>query len=172
MCFHHLAHNYQGLHGLAGWRWLFIVEGAATAGWSIVASFILMDFPASTKRLSESERELAIRRLRLNDGRLETEDTPELSHLQALKLALANWRLWLFVVGYMAIVGASTMSYFYPTLVAGLGYDAVYAQYSTSKFSDTSRRRNISNPSWRDIDCSCILIQLNQSSRLSLVKRA
>lgn len=120
-----------GAHGLAGWRWLFIVEGAATAGWSIIASFILMDFPANTKRLSDRERALAIRRLQAANGRVETEDTPKLSHLQALKVALTNWRVWLFVVGYMAVVGSSTLSYFYPTLVAGLGYSTVVAQYMT-----------------------------------------
>lgn len=91
-----------------------------------------MDFPANTKRLSERERELAIRRLVANDSRVETEDTPRLSHIQALKKAITNWRVWLFVIGYMAVVGSSTLSYFYPTLVAGLGYDTVHAQYSKS----------------------------------------
>lgn len=33
------------------------------------------------------------------------------------------------VAGYMVIVGSSTLSYFYPTLVAGLGYTAHMAQY-------------------------------------------
>lgn len=37
---------------------------------------------------------------------------------------LENWRVWLFVLGYMAIVGSLTLTYFYPTLVQGLGYTA------------------------------------------------
>ncbi|KAI4592637.1 hypothetical protein KJ359_010539 [Pestalotiopsis sp. 9143b] len=126
-----ITKNLNGAHGLAGWRWLFIVEGAATAGWSLIASLFLMDFPANTKRLSERERALAIRRLQAANARVETEDTPKLSHFQALKVALTNWRVWLFVVGYMAVVGSSTLSYFYPTLVAGLGYSTVVAQYMT-----------------------------------------
>lgn len=117
--------------GMAGWRWLFIVEGAATSAWSIVASFILLDFPANTKRFSQRERELAIQRLLADSTRVETEDTPPLSHLQALKQSVAHWKTWLFVVGYMAIVGSSTLSYFYPTLVEGLGYPMVIAQYMT-----------------------------------------
>ncbi|CAJ2507398.1 Uu.00g085840.m01.CDS01 [Anthostomella pinea] len=127
-----ITRNLNGAHGLAGWRWLFIVEGAATAGWSIIASFILMDFPANTKRLSEPERELAIRRLMADPSRLDGgEDRPKLSHFGALKVALTDWRVWLFVVGYMAVVGSSTLSYFYPTLVEGLGYSTVNAQYMT-----------------------------------------
>lgn len=37
---------------------------------------------------------------------------------------LENWRVWLFVLGYMAIVGSLTLTYFYPTFVQGLGYTA------------------------------------------------
>jgi len=55
-----------------------------------------------------------------------------MGHLRALKLAVTNWRTWLFCVGYMAIVGASTLSYFYPTLVAGLGYTGFHIQVSES----------------------------------------
>lgn len=90
----------DGAHGIAGWRWLFIVEGATTAGWSVVSSFILLDFPATTKRLTERERELAIARIKADSMAVTTDDTP-LTHLQALKLSLKNWKTWLFVVGYM-----------------------------------------------------------------------
>lgn len=54
-----------------------------------------------------------------------------MSHGLALKLALTNWKTWIFVVGYMAIVGSSTLSYFYPTLVEGLGYKGANVQYMT-----------------------------------------
>ncbi|ORY54845.1 major facilitator superfamily domain-containing protein [Pseudomassariella vexata] len=126
-----IANGLDGAHGLAGWRWLFIVEGAATAGWSIIAAFILLDFPANSKRLSERERQLAIARLLSEDARVQTDETPVLSHGQALKQALTSWRVWIFVVGYMAVVGSSTLSYFYPTLVNGLGYDKTVSQYMT-----------------------------------------
>ncbi|KAH0378930.1 MFS general substrate transporter, partial [Aureobasidium melanogenum] len=120
--------NLDGAHGLAGWRWLFIVEGAATAGWSIIASFILLDFPANTRRLSDREREIAVKRL-LYGRPVVTED--RLGHIEALKESVTNWRTWIFVVGYMAVVGSSTLSYFYPTLVKGLGYTGKDVQYMT-----------------------------------------
>lgn len=50
---------------------------------------------------------------------------------QALKLALADFRTWLFMLGYMTIVGSLTIAYFYPTLVSGLGYKGTKAQYMT-----------------------------------------
>ncbi|KAI1322423.1 major facilitator superfamily domain-containing protein [Xylariaceae sp. FL0255] len=106
----------DGAHGIAGWRWLFILEGAATAGWSIIA---------------KAERKLAIRRVIADQVRTGTEDTRKLTSLQALKMALSYWRVWLFVVDYMAIVGSSTLTYFYPIVVNNVGYSAHESQYLT-----------------------------------------
>ncbi|KAH6657055.1 major facilitator superfamily domain-containing protein [Truncatella angustata] len=154
----------DGVNGMAGWRWLFITEGAATAVWSIVASFLLMDFPANTKRLTEPERELALKRLMASDGLIETEDSPKLSHWQALKEALINWRVWGFVVGYMAVVGSSTLSYFYPTLVTGLGYSTTMAQYMTIPIYAASFVITIivvvfmdKYPEWRGLVLACAM---------------
>ncbi|KAL4946427.1 hypothetical protein BDV06DRAFT_182528 [Aspergillus oleicola] len=124
-----IVSGLDGAHGIAGWRWLFIVEGAATAGVSIIASFLLLDFPSATKRLNERERELAMARMASESMLVETHDGPALTHGQALKASLRSWKTWLFVVGYMAIVGSSTLTYFYPTLVSGLGYTGNMAQY-------------------------------------------
>ena len=96
-----ITSGLDGAHGIAGWRWLFIVEGAATAGWSLIAHFILPDFPANTKWLNERERELAIQRLEADHAQAATEDTPQLRHFEALKACLKTWNVWLFVVGYM-----------------------------------------------------------------------
>lgn len=91
----------DGALGIRGWRWLFIIEGALTAGWSICAAFLLLDFPANTKRLTERERELAIQRIISDSITVRSEDSPEITHLQALKLGALNWRTWGFTVGYM-----------------------------------------------------------------------
>ncbi|KAL0933247.1 vitamin H transporter [Colletotrichum truncatum] len=140
-----ITSGLHNAHGIAGWRWLFIVEGAATVGAAIVASFILPDFPENTSKLKFNDREkaLAIRRLKSDEQSRRTEEEPRLGHWAAFKLSMVNWRTWLFVVGYMvsrtidithsvvAIVGSSTLSYFYPTLVKGLGYESTSAQYMT-----------------------------------------
>lgn len=125
-----ITSNLDGAHGIPGWRWLFIVEGAATSGWSLISFFLLLDFPANSKRLSDRERELAIKRLQWSNSAHSTEEE-RLGHFQALKQSLLNWRTWLFVMGYMVVVGSSTLSYFYPTLVEGLGYSTTVSQYMT-----------------------------------------
>ncbi|KAL1632421.1 hypothetical protein SLS56_003663 [Neofusicoccum ribis] len=124
-----ITENLDGAHGIAGWRWLFIVEGTATCGWAIISSFILLDFPATTAKFSERERQVAIQRLAANNIAAHTADEESIGTIQALIQSVRDWRTWLMVVGYMVIVGSSTLSYFYPTLVAGLGYTSHAAQY-------------------------------------------
>jgi len=94
--------------------------------------FILPDFPSNTKRLSERERQLAISRLAADDVQARSADSPNITTLGALKQGLGNWRTWLLVIGYMVIVGSSTLTYFIPTLVNGLGYTSHKAQYMVS----------------------------------------
>ncbi|KAL1801328.1 hypothetical protein ACET3X_001670 [Alternaria dauci] len=122
----------EGTAGLRGWRWLFIVEGVATIVWAMVAYFILLDFPANTKRLTDRERAIAIARLREGGVRTHVEGEERIGKAQSFRLALFDWRTISFIFGYMVIVGSSTLSYFYPTLMTGLGYtDTVTAQYMT-----------------------------------------
>lgn len=93
----------DGAHGRAGWRWLFVVEGAATMGVAIIAVFLLPDFPATTSSLkfTEEEKKLAVRRLQYDASQVHSEEQPRLGHWQAFKLSMTSWRTWLFVVGYM-----------------------------------------------------------------------
>lgn len=100
----------DGAHGIAGWRWLFIVEGAACAGWSLVSAFLLLDFPENAGgRLSERERALAIRRLQhASQSTRRTDGEEKMGLGEAMRRSFLNWRTWLFVVGYMAVVGSST----------------------------------------------------------------
>ncbi|KAF7187285.1 MFS transporter prlL [Pseudocercospora fuligena] len=121
--------NLEGRYGIRGWRWLFIIEGAATIGWAFISVFLLLDFPANTKKFSARERELAISRLEADNVTSRTDGGERLSSMQALKQSLSSWRVWLMIAGYMVIVGSSTLSYFYPTLVEGLGYTSHMAQY-------------------------------------------
>ncbi|KAK5114944.1 hypothetical protein LTR62_002103 [Meristemomyces frigidus] len=167
----------DGHHGLAGWRWLFIVEGVATAGFALISSFLLPDFPGNSKRLivklTDAERELAVSRLEADNVQGRTEETPPLTAFQALSQAARNWRTWIHVAGYMVIVGSSTLSYFYPTLVNGLGYTAHKAQYmvvpiyavafvcvvTTGYFSDKfPRQRGLIIASWLSIAMICSII--------------
>ncbi|KAF2106146.1 major facilitator superfamily domain-containing protein [Lophiotrema nucula] len=128
-----ITDSIDGAHGIAGWRWLFIVEGVATVGAALVAPFFLLDYPATTKRLTPRQREIAIARLQADGITSSGEhgETAEVSHWNAFVHAVSNWRLWLLCAGYMTIIGCYSLSYFNPTLVKGLGYSGAEAQYMT-----------------------------------------
>ncbi|CEJ59053.1 Putative Vitamin H transporter [Penicillium brasilianum] len=115
-----IVNGLEGVHGIRGWRWLFIIEGVMTISVAMISMFILPDFPTTTRRLSDSERQIAVARLAAQNVTSVTEDTEQLSHLSACKVACQDYRTWAFIIGYMVIVGSSTLTYFYPTLVKGL----------------------------------------------------
>lgn len=144
-----ITSGLEGAHGIRGWRWLFIVEGVATIGWAGISAFILLDFPSTSKRLTERERAIAVARLQ-EDNVTVRDANEKLGKMKSFMLALRDWRTWGFIFGYMVrtlatllrtrtmlirnqvIVGSSTLSYFYPTLVNGLGFTStVQAQYMT-----------------------------------------
>jgi MFS family permease len=46
----------HGVRNLAGWRWVFLIEGLLTAVVAIILFFFLPDFPEEAKWLTEEER--------------------------------------------------------------------------------------------------------------------
>ncbi|KAH8591992.1 major facilitator superfamily domain-containing protein [Bisporella sp. PMI_857] len=113
----------EGAHGIAGWRWLFIIEGVITVGVAIAAAVSLPDFPATAKWLSDEERRFA--QWRLADDVKEQDDTTSVSVFQGLKLALKDYRLYVFIVFQHASLLTQTFQYFFPTIVKTLGYGKI-----------------------------------------------
>lgn len=119
----------EGARGIAGWRWLFIVEGAGTVFSGIVANFILLDYPENTKKLTPEERELAIVRL-IHDRKTTTAMAAKrLSPLQAIRAAIGDFRTYLFMILYMLDNGSTTISYFIPTVLKSMGYKGIQVQW-------------------------------------------
>ncbi|KAK7203946.1 major facilitator superfamily domain-containing protein [Myxozyma melibiosi] len=121
----------DGAHGIAGWRWLFLIEGVLTVGVAALSAFILLGFPANSRYLSERERALAVTRLQYDSIVNNKPNEAQMTHWEAFKFAATNWRVWLMTLGYFIITGTSSMSYFYPTLVQSLGYTGTKIQYMT-----------------------------------------
>ncbi|KAL4912500.1 putative MFS transporter [Aspergillus aurantiobrunneus] len=59
----------HGVRNLAGWRWVFIVEGLLTAVVAIVLFFFLPDFPEESKWLNDEEREYVRAKLAKDSGK-------------------------------------------------------------------------------------------------------
>jgi hypothetical protein len=85
--------------GLAGWQWLFIIEGAASFALGLIAISLLPDFPHSKTGagmwlFNEEERQLAMERIERD--RVSDKESDH-SIMYGLKLAAKDYRVWVFV---------------------------------------------------------------------------
>ena len=87
----------SGVAGLEGWRWLFIIEGAASFVLGGIAFIFLPDFPATQSQtwlFTAEERQVAIVRM-ARDATSDQEDNQSLRH--GLKLAVTDYKVLIFV---------------------------------------------------------------------------
>ncbi|KAK9323837.1 major facilitator superfamily domain-containing protein [Lipomyces orientalis] len=115
--------NLNGAHGIAGWRWLFIIEGAATVGMAMLAMVVLPNFPAASKWLSEEERAFAQWRL-VMDAK-EADDLGAVTLKHGLKLALKDYRVYIFLLFQHLSLLSQTFQYFFPSIVGTLGFGKI-----------------------------------------------
>ncbi|CAN8104478.1 unnamed protein product [Discula destructiva] len=112
-------HGMDNLLGLAGWKWLFILQGAVTFLIAIVGYFVLPDFPLTTKWLTPEERQLAYSRMELdivgNRGQTGT--------FAGLKEAAKDPAVWVFAAMAHMHLAANGFKNFFPTVVETLGFN-------------------------------------------------
>ncbi|KAK9761097.1 hypothetical protein K7432_014253 [Basidiobolus ranarum] len=121
--------NLDDSHGLASWRWLFIVEGVPTIFIGILCFFFLPDYPhtASKYFLTPAERDLAIKRGHSGGNK----DTKAFSKHQMLR-AFLDWHNWLAIVVYVGLnVCLSSFSTYLPTIIKAMGFTSLQAELLT-----------------------------------------
>lgn len=106
---------------IASWRWLFIIEGAATVVFAMFTAFVLPDWPATTKWLSEEEKALGVVRLIEDAG----EEEEEIKVTDALKMATRDYRVWLCIIGQICVQAVASLTNFLPTLVKNFGFSTI-----------------------------------------------
>ncbi|KAI0885218.1 MFS transporter [Annulohypoxylon maeteangense] len=110
----------DGLRGLAGWQWLFLVEGAFTAFVAVLGFWLLPNTPDDTHWLSAEERKLV--RARIERDRI-SDALGEASAWDGLKQAFGDKRTWLFCFMQMFHLSACSFNAFFPTVAKTLGYN-------------------------------------------------
>ncbi|KAK7429014.1 hypothetical protein QQZ08_004421 [Neonectria magnoliae] len=117
----------DGLGGLNGWAWIFILEGLITLVFAFMAFFVMYDYPDTAKFLNDNERREVVRRLE--------EDRSVLSDAfkkQFMKDAFLDWKIYLHMLITIGIyTPLYSISIFLPSIVAGLGYTNEMAQLMT-----------------------------------------
>lgn len=109
----------DGVSGLRGWRWIFILEGIPTVVLGVATWFLLADDPEHARYLSPAEKAMMLLRRGREAG--QTASAQQLHRKDALA-APADWKVLAFCVGQF---GVDTMLYgystFLPTIIDGMG---------------------------------------------------
>ncbi|KAF4783904.1 major facilitator superfamily transporter [Colletotrichum scovillei] len=122
-----IGHMNQ-VHGMSGWRWLFILEGIPSCLSAFFVWFFLPDYPESASWLSEREKDLALRRL-YHEGSKSSHKTMS---WEEAKATLTDWRLYGHYLVYFAMsTPFSSLSLFTPSITSGLGFVDLQAQLMT-----------------------------------------
>ncbi|KAH8701074.1 putative MFS transporter [Talaromyces proteolyticus] len=117
--------HLDGRAGLAGWRWMYIVQGLITCLLGIITYWWMIDFPEKAAKnsfffLSESETQLALERIRADRG----DAIPDPFSWKKIFVNFLDPKLYGFSVLFFLLNLVSTsMSYFLPIILqAGMGF--------------------------------------------------
>jgi ACS family tartrate transporter-like MFS transporter len=102
----------DGILGLVGWQWLFLLEGVPSVVLGVVVLFYLTDAPAQARWLTPAERSWLVEHLR-------HEETERIQrHGSGLARALVDVRVWLLIGVYFTVaVGANASAARFPKLI-------------------------------------------------------
>jgi len=115
----------DGIGGLDGWSWIFILEGLATIIAGLFCWWMVFDWPDTARFLTPDERIRVQRRLILDRQGRVAEDFDK-RHIYA---ALKDWKTYGYMVIYMGcLCPLYAFSLFLPTILAGMGYQGTRAQ--------------------------------------------
>lgn len=110
----------DGLRGLTGWQWLFVIEGSFTALVAVLGFWLLPNTPDDTFWLNDEERKLIRARI---EGDKISDALSKSSAWEGLKEAFKDKRTWLFCFMQMFHLSACSFNAFFPTVAKTLGYN-------------------------------------------------
>ncbi|KQN70224.1 MFS transporter [Duganella sp. Leaf61] len=146
-----LIHAFEGVGGMRGWQWLFIVEGLPACFIGIFAYFYLQNSPAASSWLSTDEKALIQRDF-------DAENLAKKAKTRhSFKEALREPRLyWLAGMGVGVLVSTGGVFFWLPSIIRKSGIDnvftigllsvipfciALFAQYFNARHSDKTGER-------------------------------
>ncbi|KAL9106071.1 MAG: hypothetical protein Q9227_008857 [Pyrenula ochraceoflavens] len=123
----YFLNHLNGRASLAGWRWMFLVQGIITCIIGLLTYFWIIDFPENSQKsfhfLTTSETALALQRI---DADRKDASPPEPFHLRVVLTPFLDPKLYAFSILFFLLNLVSTaLAYFLPIILqSGMGFSA------------------------------------------------
>ncbi len=104
---------FDGAYSIAGWQWMFLIEGLPSIALGIIVILTLQDRIADAKWLTEEERALLASRI--------DAEASEKQHASIFSV-MTSGRVWLMALIYFSyVMGLYGVSFWLPTLIKAMG---------------------------------------------------
>ena len=112
-----ILQNMQGFHGLAGWRWMFFIEGLPSILIGVVVLLVMKDRIADAHWLTYEEKALLTSRLAAD---------AETKKVSSIRATLGNRYIWLMILIYFFLAtGLYGISFWLPSFVKAAGANGI-----------------------------------------------
>ncbi|KAG0275755.1 hypothetical protein BGZ95_008417 [Linnemannia exigua] len=124
-----LLEQMEGIRGLHGWQWIFLLEGLPTVLLAFVVLWFLPDFPETATFLTPEEKELTIKRLRIDAGPA----TETHFSWKQFRMVFTDWKTYMHMMTYiLSTTPLYSLAFFLPSIVVGFKLDALTTQIMTA----------------------------------------
>lgn len=104
--------HFDGVNGLHGWQWLFVLEGLPTSLVGLAVLFYLQDSPRDARWLSDDQRTWLVNHLAEEDRARRQQHGPDRWQ------AMVQPRVWWLIAIYFTVaVGTNASGAYFPTLL-------------------------------------------------------
>ncbi|KAL4069100.1 MFS general substrate transporter [Scleroderma citrinum] len=109
----------DGKLGVAGWRWLFFIEGGLTCAIAATGFYMIPDFPTTPASWLTSEEQMLAQRRMVEDVHGVEKKRVQKSGLVE---ALSDWTVWWLAASKAILTVGLSFGNYFPTLAATMGY--------------------------------------------------
>lgn len=121
----------DGLRGVDGWRWIFLIEGAVTIACGLSMPFLIVDTPERASWLDSDEKRFVDLRLRLSGVRTTTQEGDKFSW-KLLAKTMLDWKIFLgILLAWANSVPNAAFKFTMPQIIKELGFSTTKAQLLT-----------------------------------------
>ncbi|ODQ58551.1 hypothetical protein WICANDRAFT_34521 [Wickerhamomyces anomalus NRRL Y-366-8] len=120
----------RGVSGLAGWRWLFLIEGLFTLLIGILSYFLMVPSAVQTKRpwnkkgwFSDREEKIVVNRVLRDDPSKGDMHNRQALTLNTLWKSITDFDLWpIYLIGLLAFIPQGTVNSYLTLTLKGMGF--------------------------------------------------